>query len=144
MNAKAQIVVILSCFLAPAFAAKNAYWQCIATDAENKQWSVNNNYQKVAFHLAFAACKKESLSPTSCKMSAYDCLGFNQYNSSSLKWQCTAFDQATEYWRSNFYSKPEDAALAAKAFCKSKSSLPETCYINLVTCITNKNTLVYP
>jgi hypothetical protein len=53
-------------------------------------------------------------------------------------WQCTALDQTGEPWQSNFYSQRLDAALGAKAFCKEKSSVPDTCYINLVTCI-NKN-----
>ncbi len=33
------------------------------------------------------------------------------------------------------YTVREDAALAAQTSCKRESSIPETCYINLITCV---------
>lgn len=112
----------------------NSYWVCTTKDKTDKQWSIQNYYQKVALNMAFAACKKESQSPASCKSSVADCEGFVQGVSTRPMWQCTALDRTAADWRSNFYSQPEDAALAAKAYCKENSTIPDTCYINMVTC----------
>lgn len=49
-------------------------------------------------------------------------------------WRCTAIDITAQPWESNFYSNRDDAALAAQAYCKENSTLPATCYINMVTC----------
>lgn len=110
------------------------YWQCIVEDSANKQWTAKSPYQKIAINTAFAECKKESQYPASCKASKSNCEGFNLGKSTKPYWQCTALDLTAEPWKSNFYIQREDAALAAKAFCKANSTIPDTCYINLVTC----------
>ncbi len=114
---------------------KISYWQCTTHDSANKQWSVRNIYRKVALNLAFGQCKKESQNPASCKASIDDCEGFNQGMSTRPVWRCTALDQTAEYWQSNFYIHRDDAALAAQAYCRKKSVVPDTCYINVVTCV---------
>lgn len=112
----------------------SSYWRCTTHDSANKEWHAGNIYQKMAMNLAFEACKKESQLPASCKTSIQDCEGFNQGMSTRPRWRCTALDAHALPWQSNFYSQRLDAALAAKAYCKNNSSIPETCYINLVTC----------
>lgn len=116
---------------------KQSYWQCLTHDAANKTWSAKNGFQKVALNLAFASCKKESEAPATCKTTPLDCEGFNMGLSTKPMWQCTALDLSAQAWRSNFYVQRDDAALGAKLFCKDKSSVPESCYINFVTCANN-------
>ncbi len=114
------------------------YWICTTKDNANQQWSAKSTYQKAALNLAFATCKKESKTPSTCKASISDCEGFNQGMSTKPMWQCTALDHTAEPWKSNFYSQRDDAALGAKAFCREKSTVPDTCYINMVTCASFK------
>jgi len=114
------------------------YWQCVTLDAANKQWSAQSPYQKVALNLAFAACKKESQAPATCNAAKANCDEFNEGRSLTPMWQCTALDQFASPWPSDVYAQRYDAALAAKAFCKQKSTIPDTCYVNMVTC-RNKN-----
>lgn len=131
------LLLVFGCnigFTAPML-NKNSYWQCITQDSGNKLWYAKNAYQKAALNIAFAACKKESKTPSTCRASVADCDGYNQGRSTKPMWQCTALDKTAEPWQSNFYSQPDDAALGAKAFCKQKSTVPDTCYINLVTCM---------
>jgi len=124
-----------SVFSAPVLES-GSYWQCVVEDGANKQWVAKSMYQKTALNIAFASCKKESEKPLSCKSSIANCEGFNQGMSLKPMWRCTALDHTAEPWQSNFYRQRDDAALAAKAFCRNKSSLPESCYINIVTCVT--------
>lgn len=112
----------------------DSYWQCKTQDKLNNEWLVKNPYQKVALNLAFEACKKESKMPKTCSASKSACEGFVQGISISPLWRCTALDSTAVPWRSNFYTQREDAALAALAYCKQKSTVSETCSINLVTC----------
>ncbi len=54
--------------------------------------------------------------------------------STTPMWICTALDFTAEPWQSNLYPHRDDAALAAKDYCKQNSNVPDTCYINMVTC----------
>lgn len=117
---------------------KNSYWQCVTHDSANKQWAAKSAYKKTALNIAFDACKKQSQQPVSCKASVSNCEGFNQGFSIRPMWRCTAMDKTAEAWQSNFYSQRDDAALGAKAYCKQNSTVPETCYINVVTCVNSK------
>jgi hypothetical protein len=56
----------------------NNYWQCIAHDKANKEWRANSAYKRVAFSKAFEACKKESTTPTSCKVNNALCNYFSE------------------------------------------------------------------
>jgi len=130
---KCAVLILLS-GSSSAFTA-SSYWQCVTEDSANKVWSARSFYQKAALNIAFASCKKESQNPVSCKTSASSCEGFNQGYSLRPMWQCTALDHEAQAWQSNFYAERYDAALGAKLFCKEKSGVPDTCYINLVTCM---------
>lgn len=111
-----------------------SYWTCTTRDSEKLEWTAKNAYQKVAINLAFSACKKQSKNPMTCKASIHDCEGFIQGVSTKPFWRCTALDEAGMPWKSIYYVQRDDAALAAKAYCKDNSAVPDTCYINLVTC----------
>lgn len=117
---------------------KGSYWKCVTYDKANKAWTAQSSYRKVAINVAFAACKKESQLPATCKTSISNCEGFINGVSTRPMWRCTAIDITAQPWESNFYSNRDDAALAAQAYCKENSTLPATCYINMVTCA-NKN-----
>jgi len=110
------------------------YWQCTTYDNQSKQWSARNVYQKMALNIAYDMCKKESQNPASCKSSINECEGFNQGISISPQWRCTAIDREAIAWQSNFYTLRDDAAFAAKDYCMANSQVPETCYLNFVTC----------
>lgn len=138
MNYAKRCLLVLLCLPCSGFSASenenSTYWQCITQDKANKQWTARNSYQKVALNIAFSMCKKESEFPTSCKASKSNCEGFYMGMSTKPLWRCTAMDQTAAPWNSNFYSQRDDAALAAKAYCRENSSVPDTCYINMVTC----------
>ncbi len=130
--------VLLFSISAQGFAADGNYWQCITHDASNKEWSSQSDYQKVALNYSFSACKKQSQLPTTCKATPDNCEQFIQGVSIKPMWSCLALDRQANPWRSDLYSQRYDAALGAKAYCQQKSSVPDTCYVNLVTC-TNIN-----
>ena len=113
----------------------DTYWKCTTHDATNTQWSSQNIYEKIALNLSFAQCKKKSKSPETCKTSKGSCIKYVQGINVMPMWQCTALDREALSWRSQHYPNREDAALAAEAFCKQRSSVPYTCYINLITCM---------
>lgn len=129
-----SFILLLVCQTASALPL-NSYWQCLTQDRTNQSWSAKSIYQKAALNLAFARCKKESQYPETCKTAVSNCEGFNQNLSLKPMWQCTALDKVAVAWQSNFYAHRDDAALGAKEFCKNKSSVPDTCYINMVTCV---------
>lgn len=109
-------------------------WRCTAHDAANKEWIINSGYEITAINRAFDACKKESTLPSSCKTSKESCEVFVNGVSTRPMWRCIALDQTAKEWSSNVYSQRDDAALAAKAYCRQSSSVPDTCYINLIAC----------
>lgn len=114
--------------------SQNNYWQCSAEDKNHYQWTMKGQYEKEAINKAYDACKKQSQNPRSCKSAIALCDYYSDGHNTSPIWQCTALDKAAQKWESNVYKKPQDAALAAKAFCQSKSPIPDSCYINLLTC----------
>lgn len=137
-------IITLLLFMAKtvfALVDDSSYWQCTISDVTGKTWLSKSPYKKVAMHVALEFCKKESNAPESCKNTSDQCLGVNQMPVFGLQWQCTAIDFAAEAWKSEFFPHRDEAALRAKSFCKNKSHLPETCYTNLVTCVTNRDSL---
>lgn len=126
------ILLPFACF--GASFVNSDYWQCVTHDQNNNRWSAQNEYQKVAINLAFSACKKESSAPKTCKTSSDDCEGFYQGISIKPLWRCAAMDKIASVWRSRWYNQRQDAALAAKAYCRDNSSVAESCYVNLITC----------
>jgi hypothetical protein len=131
------ILAILCCGQAmadqPIITSSN-YWQCSTEDKANSQWTAQNSYRKIAINKAFEACKKESQLPATCKTSHTSCEHYVDGINTSPQWQCTALDYNAEPWKSNLYQQRDSAALAALAYCKSNSSIPATCYMNMVTC----------
>ena len=120
-------------FTAPS--ANGDSWQCISRDSSKQEWTANNAYQKVAMNLAFDACKKQSTNPKTCKASEEDCEGFHLGLSTRPYWYCVALDEEGSPWKSSYYRTRDDAAMAAKDYCRNNSSAPETCYMDFVTCI---------
>lgn len=110
------------------------YWQCIAEDEAHNQWNMLGKYEKEAINKAYDACKKQSQNPRSCISATTLCEHYINGHSTKPMWQCTAIDQAAAPWDSNIYPNRDDAALAAQAYCKSRSTLAASCYINLSTC----------
>ena len=110
------------------------YWQCTTTDGEEKAWVAQGAYELSAINQAFAACKKASALPRTCKSSKHTCEFFVNWQTTKPMWRCVALDRMANQWPSNIYFVRDDAALAAKAFCKDRSPIPASCYINLLTC----------
>ncbi len=131
-NAWSTEVVVLS--------ADKSYWQCSVQDNDNKQWIAHSQYELSATNKALEACKKQSILPESCKVGNGSCTGIVKGAKTNPMWQCTALDQMAKPWPSNFYSQRDAAALAAKDQCQQHSSMPDSCYINLLTC-NNRNGL---
>lgn len=114
--------------------SSSSYWQCSAHDSTDKQWVAKSVYERAATNQAYDGCKKQSTNPTSCKIAKEFCEYFANGKSNRPMWQCTALDLMAKPWVSNTYSQRDDAAIAAKAYCQEQSSMPDTCYINLLTC----------
>lgn len=115
------------------------YWKCTTQDQEKKQWASTNNYKKIALNVAVDKCKKESRAPSTCTLSKTTCVQFHNGVNTTPLWECTALDDNAEPWVNNPNPQKEDAALAAKSYCQENSKLPDTCYINLITCININN-----
>lgn len=110
------------------------YWQCAANDNQSKQWIVRSAYERVAMTRAFDACKKQSATPISCKFDKESCEYFANGISTRPMWQCTALDQMAKPWMSDIYNTRDKAAIQSKEYCQQHSGMPESCYINLMTC----------
>ncbi len=112
----------------------NSYWKCAAYDSENMLWEAKGQFERAAVNKAFHACKKQSRVPESCKIATEYCDAIVKGVSTRPMWRCTALDQMAKHWVSNFYLHRDDAALAARAFCEQHSGMPQSCYLNLMTC----------
>ena len=114
--------------------ADETTWHCVAEDADNKQWLGINTNQRESLNIAFDSCKKMSKLPATCKTTTSQCDLYVGSLSTNPLWECDAIDQLSMIWKSDVYRHADDAALAAKAFCKDRSALPDTCFINLLFC----------
>ncbi|RUQ89505.1 hypothetical protein [Legionella septentrionalis] len=119
--------------------AEGNLWQCSAFDREDKQWVAKAPYEQMALNKAFEACKKHSREPRTCKTAKEYCEANIKGLNSRPMWQCTAVDRMAKAWLGDFFPRGIDAAMGAKTFCIQHSAVPDTCYVNLVTC---KNTNV--
>ena len=128
----------------PSAQPKDNYWQCLTVDKDHKEWTSENTFKRMAMYKAFDACKKESPSPMTCKTSKDACHYIRQtpngvqdsvFSSNTAVWRCTALDKAAKAWIGNPSSNQDEAALGAKTSCESQSTLPDTCYVNLLTCL---------
>ena len=109
-------------------------WQCTAFDKDQVTWIHKSVYQLVAMSKAYDACKKLSRYPASCKIVKEECEVFVQGVTTVPLWRCTALDQMAKPWISQAYRLRDDAAIAARDKCKLSSAMPDSCYINLLTC----------
>lgn len=135
MNKMLTMIMIFSSLFMQQLAAAENSWRCVTVDAENKQWIANSSYQITALNKSLDECKKESKVPATCSVLKDSC-NINLTNSSSrVQWQCTAFDFLADSWTATSSAGPDRAALSAKAYCRHKSALPDSCYINLITCL---------
>lgn len=126
--------------------ADDNLWECNIQDVENKIWSEKNAYHKKALNMVYESCIKESNQPQTCKKSNVMCEAYVTTQNKPMVarakirrarhggWQCTAFDRAAIAWRGGVHRNRDAAAWGAKTFCKQRSRVPETCYINFVTC----------
>ncbi len=130
----ALIFIINSSWATAPDESNTSYWECSAHDSESKQWDIRSIYERVASTKAFDACKKQSNVPLSCKTTRESCDYFAHGTSTRPMWQCTALDQKAKAWLGNVYTNKDDAALGAKAYCQEKSTVPDSCYINFITC----------
>ncbi|MFT4058289.1 MAG: hypothetical protein QM652_01935 [Legionella sp.] len=138
------LIVLLSyaslTFAQPLVDDGRNFWQCTTHDTTGNKWVARSFYQKIALNFAFANCKKESTVPATCITASGNCEQFIQGVSIKPKWKCTALDFNAIAWEGNSYWQLYDAALAAKNYCRQKSKVPGTCYVNFVTCV-NQNEL---
>lgn len=109
-------------------------WTCQAEDSTSKQWSGSGSFERVATNKALENCKKQSQYPVTCKTAKESCEAIINGVLTRPMWRCTALDQLSKTWKSAIYSHRDDAAIGAKDYCKEHSSMPDTCYINLLTC----------
>lgn len=109
-------------------------WYCTAQDNDHHQWEIQHPYRIAAMNRALEQCKKGSPIPKTCRIITKNCIAAGNEMVANRHWQCTAFDKAAMAWTSSFYPNRDDAALHANDTCKSNSSVPESCYINLVSC----------
>ena len=130
---KYLLMLLLLCIIEPGW-ADDGYWECAAQDAEQKQWVIKSPYERVASTKAFEACKKQSIAPISCKIPKENCDYFSNGLNTHPMWRCLALDQMSKLWRSEIHTNRDEAALESKAFCQQHSPMPESCYINLMTC----------
>ncbi|MCX7117431.1 MAG: hypothetical protein NTW94_05945 [Legionellales bacterium] len=119
----------------------NQTWTCVAHDVSNKQWVAKNTYQQIATTKALEACKQESRMPLSCKALKSSCdetgeiaAGNGRDNAHQGYWQCVALDYAAKPFNGHSSPSREDAASLATNDCHEHSALPETCYLNFLTC----------
>lgn len=132
-NSAKTLLILVIFFIIPTAWAND--WECTVHDSENKQWIEKNIYERAATNKAYAACRKESRVPKTCTIAHDACEEFKQGVSMRPSWRCTALDGKATPWVSNTYPKRDDAANAAKAYCTEHSLEPESCYINLLTCV---------
>lgn len=132
------LIILLGCssatFSQPV-AIDGNFWQCSTKDGSGKEWTAKSVYKKIALNFAYDLCKNNSTEAASCKSKSIICSKFVEGVNIEPFWECTALDREAMPWKSTLYSNRDDAALAAKAYCRQNSSIPETCYINLVTCM---------
>lgn len=120
--------------------APTDYWMCKARDLDNRVFTADSQYQKSAIVQALSECKRQSPYPASCEALNEDCDGILSGSIKRTIWRCTSLDSLANYWYSSIASNDIEAALSAKAICRAESSVPETCYVNMITCENlNKN-----
>lgn len=129
-----RVISILIFLAVTSYANADEQWECRAHDSVNLQWVAKGDYQRIAATDALNACKKQSAYPNACKAEKEDCQLFVNGITTRPMWQCKALDQLSKVWPSTIYKHRDDAAIAAKSYCRHHSAMPDTCYINLLMC----------
>lgn len=111
-----------------------SYWLCKAYDSKNNQWIAKSPYRRVAMNTAYEGCKKQSQFPKTCKTANEYCEDIIKGGIAQHGWQCTAMDKKAKSWVSDAYPERNQAVLGAKAYCEKHSDIPNSCYVNLLTC----------
>ena len=135
MNTRVLLLLLiptLSC--ANRINTMDNYWTCKAEDANHMQWSSEGGYERETSTLALDACKKQSSSPSTCFVTGNSCELFINRVTTRPMWRCVALDQLATPWHSGVHAHREDAAIAAKSYCHQHSTMPYTCYINMLMC----------
>lgn len=132
-------LLIISAWLNVAFAGDISHTEnplrCTVSDSEGRGWTANSSYARVAINKAFEACKSESHDPRSCQASQNACeVTMQDVAPDTALWQCGAMDLMAKIWTNNPQPDRDQAAIAAKINCEKHSGMPESCYINLITC----------
>lgn len=117
-----------------AMKGNNSYWLCKAYDSDNNQWIAKSPYKRMALNSAYGDCKKESNVPQSCQAANEHCEDIIKGVVNHPKWQCTALDQMANTWVGDTYTSRDQAVTGAKAYCEKHSAMPDSCYVNLLTC----------
>ncbi|MBA2710041.1 MAG: hypothetical protein H0U57_05580 [Tatlockia sp.] len=133
---KLLTVICFFCSMFAQAASAESKWSCIAIDGQNRQWTVSSNYHKTSFNKSVDECKKRSNVPATCHVIKESCNMLVKQILVKPRWQCTAFDFHADKWIATSSRSPDKAALSAKGFCKLNSALPDSCYINVITCRT--------
>lgn len=115
-------------------AAPETAWKCSASDKENKHWTAQGNFERMAATNALDACKKLSQIPGTCRLDHEQCSSTGPQPKPAGRWRCSALDKTAALWIGKTFPVRDNAALGAKDYCQKKSGLPETCYVNLITC----------
>lgn len=113
------------------------YWRCTAQDAHQHTWVIQHEYLKMALNQAIELCKKTSPAPKTCIADEQTCSIFTPNQPHRTLWECTALDDNGRSWTSKGRHQRDEAATTAESYCKQQSKIPETCYINLITCKKN-------
>jgi hypothetical protein len=147
MNKLSAVVIIGLLNLSFSHAAEiipsdSSYYECAAFDNAYNKWVAQNSYERTAINKVLGDCKAISPDPKSCHVAKEDCAAIINGINTRPMWQCVALDLVGRDFKSTIYTQRDDAALGAKAFCIEHSGMPESCYINLLTC-ENKNKFVH-
>lgn len=132
------LMLLQSTSFASVMRGTNSYWKCAVYDKMNKQWTAQSPYSRTAINMAYSACKKQSDNPKSCMAATEQCEAFINGETISPIWRCTASDSMANNWRGDTYKLRDDAAIGAKEYCKHRSSIPDSCYVSMLSC-TNLN-----
>ena len=109
--------------------------RCTVSDSEGRGWTANSPYARVAINKAIEACKSESHDPRSCQAPIDSCqIAIQDIAPDKGLWQCSAMDLMAKTWINTPHPDRDEAAISAKINCQKYSGMPESCYINLMTC----------
>ncbi len=135
MNKSLILLINLLLYSIYASAYTGSYVLCTTSDGQDNQWSAVSTFERAAINKAYDDCKKQSSIPDTCSSSLSACETYVNGVSTRPLWQCTALDHTGHRWKNEPSAHRDDAALGAKAFCQQRNGSPDSCYVNLLTCV---------